>query len=127
MSLTVFSQTGTSKVIDTCKVTMSCETARKVAVDLLKGDSAKAELKETQSLLLNTEKKVALKDSIINAYVVKTNLHRQEIAVYDSKEDIYKEMVFKLQKDTKRARITTQIMSVTIGALIVTTIVGFIR
>ena len=58
---------------------MSCETARKVAVDLLQGDSAKAELAITQDLLKQTEAKVAAQDTIIKSYVIKTDVYQQQI------------------------------------------------
>ena len=53
LSLTSFSQTVTNNksVVDTCKVTMRCDIARKVAIDIVRGDSARAELAATQDLL----------------------------------------------------------------------------
>lgn len=55
-----FSQTDTKN-----KVVIDTSTARKIAIDLIKGDECKEELKITKDNVLLLEKKVSLKDSII--------------------------------------------------------------
>lgn len=55
-----FSQTDTKN-----KVVIDTSIAKKIAIDLIKGDDCKEELKITKSNVLLLEKKVSLKDSII--------------------------------------------------------------
>jgi hypothetical protein len=62
MGLTAFSQVDTSKLVKCLPVT----TVRQIIKDLLSGDSAKLQLQLTESQLIETEKKLHLKDSIIN-------------------------------------------------------------
>jgi len=63
MGLTASSQVDTSKLVKCLPVT----TVRQIIKDLLSGDSAKLQLQLTESQLIETEKKLHLKDSIINA------------------------------------------------------------
>lgn len=62
MGLTAFSQVDTNKLVKCLPVT----TVRQIIKDLLSGDSAKLQLKLTESQLIETEKKLYFKDSIIN-------------------------------------------------------------
>ena len=61
LSSTVFSQTDTT----TNTKSFPIPVVRQIMKDLLSGDSAKAQLKLTEQQLLETERKVELKDSII--------------------------------------------------------------
>lgn len=126
LSLTASSQTVTNKTIDTCKVVLSCETARKIAVDLVQGDSAKAELGLTQELLKQTEQKVVAQDTIIKSYVVKTQVYEQQINLYTEKEEKYKQVVFGLQEDKRKLKTGIKILGVTVGILTITTVIGFL-
>ena len=65
LSLTTFSQTGTKTKCFPESV------AKMIAKDLLSGDSAKVQLKLTEEQLLETEKKVDLKDSVITTMKLK--------------------------------------------------------
>jgi hypothetical protein len=62
MGLTASSQVDTSKLVKCLPVA----TVRQIIKDLLSGDSAKLQLQLTESQLIETEKKLHLKDSIIN-------------------------------------------------------------
>jgi hypothetical protein len=67
--LTAFSQTDTNN-----KEKVKCfpiHVAKQIAKDLLRGDSAIAELKLTNEQLIKTEEKVVLKDSVISTMVIK--------------------------------------------------------
>lgn len=55
-----FSQTDTKN-----KVVIDTSIAKKIAIDLIKGDECKEELKITKNNVLLLEKKISLKDSII--------------------------------------------------------------
>lgn len=63
MGLTASSQVDTSKLVKCLPVA----TVKQIIKDLLSGDSAKLQLQLTESQLIETEKKLHLKDSIINA------------------------------------------------------------
>ena len=61
MSLTVFSQTDTSTNVKCFPIPV----VRQIMKDVISGDSAKAQLKLTEEMLSETEKKVVMKDSVI--------------------------------------------------------------
>jgi len=61
--LTAFSQTATNNQQTKC---FPLPVVKKITKDLLSGDSAKLQLQLTESQLIETEKKLHLKDSIIN-------------------------------------------------------------
>ena len=126
--MTSFSQTVTNKksVVDTCKLTLSCEIARKVAIDLVKGDSARAELAATQHLLQVTETKVLVRDQIIDSYRIKEQNYDQQINLYKQKEEGYVEIVTGLEQDSKKLKKSIKIIGTTAGVLLVTTILGFL-
>ena len=126
--MTSFSQTVTNKksVVDTCKLTLSCEIARKVAIDLVKGDSARAELAATQHLLQVTETKVSVRDQIIDSYMIKEQNYHQQINLYKQKEEGYVEIVTGLEQDSKKLKKSVKIIGTTAGVLLVTTILGFL-
>ena len=63
MGLTASSQVDTGKLVKCLPVA----TVRQIIKDLLSGDSAKLQLQLTESQLIETEKKLHLKDSIINS------------------------------------------------------------
>ncbi len=73
INLTAFSQTDTTPA-NKCFPT---PVVKLIVKDLLSGDSAKALLKLTEEQLDSTEKKVAIKDSIIGTY-------KQKEANYDT-------------------------------------------
>lgn len=103
-----------------------CATAKKIAIDLVQGDSAKAELAATQILLQTTEEKVQFKDSIIQNYVEKNQNYAQQISLYKEKESKYIFIVSDLEKDNKKLRKTTKVLTGTVGVLVLTTVIGFL-
>jgi len=107
-------------------VTQNRNKRSKIAVDLVKGDSAKAELTQTIQLLQLTEQKVELKDSIIQTYVQKEANYTQQIQLYKEKESKYVLIVSDLEKDNTRLRKTTRVLGGTVGALFLTTLIGFL-
>jgi len=52
--------------VDTTKVVLKNEVARKVIKDLIKGDYCELELQQTKKLVLQLETKSNLKDTVIN-------------------------------------------------------------
>jgi len=79
LRLTVFSQTDTSKVQETVKC-LTVSTFKKIAQDLLRGDSAIYELKLSDAQVIKLEEKLILKDSLIN--------------IFSEKEDNYKTIIY---------------------------------
>jgi hypothetical protein len=57
---------GISQTVTNNKVVIDVEIAKKIANDLVSGDVAKAKLKLTEDNILLLEKKVVVKDSVIN-------------------------------------------------------------
>jgi hypothetical protein len=68
----VFSQTDTSKIKEPVKC-INVTTLKRIAEDLVKGDSALAELKISSEHILKLEEKIILKDSIIVFLTEKEN------------------------------------------------------
>ena len=64
-SLTIFSQSDINKICFDYKI------AQKIAADLIKGDSARAELEKTQELIFQLKEKIVEQDSIIKIYIEK--------------------------------------------------------
>lgn len=127
LSLTAFSQTGINK--DTCYITLSCNTARKVAADLIRGDSAKSQLKLTSYLLASIQSKSQSQDSVIRAYAVKTVDYKHIIHNADIKEIQYKETISGLETDNiklqKKLYKTYKLGGVGMLALAALAIIGF--
>lgn len=93
LSLAAFSQ------VDTNKICFSYPIAKLIAVDLIKGDSAKAELLKTQELLNQLHTKIEEQDTIIGTYVKKETNYKKQIELNSKKEIEYKDIVVNLEKD----------------------------
>lgn len=102
LSLTAFSQTDTSKIC------LSHEIATKIAIDIVSGDSAKAELKETKELLLLTEQKVSLKDSIIATHQAKETNYKNQIFYYQEKERLYVDRIGVLENKNRNLKLAVK-------------------
>ena len=75
LSLTAFSQTGTDTKVKCFPVPV----VKQIMKDLLSGDEAKAQLKLSDSLLVVTEKKVMVQDSIITELKLKEENNLKQI------------------------------------------------
>ena len=113
VSSTAFSQTGT--------VTLSYPVAKKVALDLVSYDSTKEALGLTTKVLEITEDKCRMKDSIIKSNEFKASLFRQQITMYEAKEESYQKMVSTLKLDLAKQRAKTKLLTGIGGAAIITT------
>ena len=80
LNWTSFSQTDTSKLFISYKV------AHLIAIDLVQGDSAIAELEQTQILLEQISTQSSEKDTIIGFYVKKEKNYLLQIQNYNKKE-----------------------------------------
>jgi hypothetical protein len=120
LSLTTFSQKDTSKII------LSYDIAKLIAIDLVKGDSIKAELDNTQQLLQVTQNKVSTQDSIIVLYEKKDILHRDEINILEKKETIYQENIQNLKSTNDILTKKNNRLKILSGGLIIYAIITFI-
>lgn len=107
LSLTAFSQTDTSTKLKCLPVS----TFKKIAQDLLKGDSAMAELKLVNEQLSKTEEKVTLKDSVISTMVIKesnfVSIIDNQNKKYEVLETYTKKIEFQLKKEKVKGKFKT--------------------
>lgn len=103
--MTVFSQTDTTNkqpVQEPVKC-LPVSTLKKIAQDLLKGDSAKAELKFANEQIVKLEEKVSLKDSVIVTMQQKEENYKTIISAHEQKfsvlENYTKSVELKLKKE----------------------------
>ena len=108
-SLTVFSQS----VTDNSKVVLSYPVAKQIALDLNSWDSLKTAYEVTMNVLNLTEKKISYKDSVINGYDNKMSIYKQQVFMYEAKEESYKNIVSILKTDIAKQKAKNRI---TIGA-----------
>ena len=115
VKLTAFSQTDTTNN----KKCFPIPVVRLIMKDLLSGDSAKAQLKLTESQLSETEKKVVLKDSVINTFKYKEENYKTIIESEKQKFDLMEQYSKKLEKDLKREKVKNKFKTIVNGAAIV--------
>ena len=116
LSSTAFSQKGTN--IDTTQICFDLQTAREITKDLLSGDSAKAELKLVSQQLIETERKVIYKDTIISKLNEKVSNKDVIINDLNSKYDIVDGQNKKLYVQLKTATFVSKLKSYVGGGLL---------
>jgi len=94
--LTIFSQN------DINKICFDQSTAKKIAADLVKGDSAKAELEKTQKLVKQLNEKIVEKDSVIRDYVKKDTNYITQVKSYAEIKEKQSVLVTGLEKDKEK-------------------------
>lgn len=123
MSLATFSQTGINKPQVHC---FPDSVVKKIAKDLVRGDSARAELTETKILVKQLEEKNSTNERLVNTYVSKVANFSTQINLYKEKEVRYVEMVTGLEKDVKKEKKKNKIFKVVTGVLFTSTVIGFV-
>jgi len=93
--LTIFSQS------DINKICFDHKTAQKIAADLVKGDSAKAELQKTQKLVLQLNQTIVEKDSVINDYIKKDSTCIKQVATFNELKQKQTSIITGLEKDVE--------------------------
>ena len=93
LNLTIFSQN------DINKVCFDQSTAKKIAADLVKGDSAKAELEKTKKLVFQLNEKIVEKDSVILFYIKKDTNYINQVKNYAEIKEKQSILVTGLEKD----------------------------
>jgi hypothetical protein len=96
LSLTSFSQKDTSKIC------FSYSKAKQIAIDLVRGDSAIAELKITNKLVWQLNEKISTQDSTITLYIVKEQNYISQINNYDKISIKKDEIITGLEKDVTK-------------------------
>ena len=96
LSLTSFSQKDTSKIC------FSYSKAKQIAIDLVKGDSAIAELKITNKLVWQLNEKISTQDSTITLYIAKEQNYISQINNYDKISTKKDEIITGLEKDVTK-------------------------
>lgn len=114
--MTAFSQNVTK---DTTPVKcFPIPVVKAIAQDLLRGDSAVAVLKLTESQLKETERKVALKDSTISAMLAKETNYLRIIEDERKKFEILTDVNKGLQKDLRREKVKNKFTKIVSGGAI---------
>lgn len=120
---TLFSQT----VMDTLPKCFPIPVVKLIVKDLLSGDSAKEQLKLTELQLVETEKKVSLKDSIIFKMVEKEKNYMQlifdERSKYSVLEDHTKKVESSLKIEKLKGRFSRSILGGGVAILIILLII----
>ena len=93
LSLDGFSQKDTSKICFTYS------TAKLIAVDLVKGDSAIAELEVTNKMVWQLNEQINSQDSLVTLYVVKEQNYVSQIDNYDQISNKHKTVITGLESD----------------------------
>ena len=91
--MTIFSQN------DINKVCFDQSTAKKIAADLVKGDSAKVELEKTKKLVFQLNEKIVEKDSVILFYIKKDTNYINQVKSYAEIKEKQSILVTGLEKD----------------------------
>ena len=108
MKSIAFSQTDTSKV-EKC---FPIPVVKQIMKDLVSGDEAKTQLKLTEQQLLETEKKVSLKDSVITTLRAKETNYLTIIDSEKQKFDIMEKYSKKLEVDLKKEKVKNKFKSI---------------
>lgn len=93
LSSTIFSQKDTSKICFDYKV------AKQIALDLTKGDSARAELKVTKDLVEKLNGKITEQDSVIKIYIKKDTNYLSQVKTYADIQEKQSVVITGLEKD----------------------------
>lgn len=99
---------------DTTPIVIPAYVAKQIMFDLIAADSAKEELKLAHTLLSLIEKKVTLKDSLINSMTTKNKTYAQQILLYKEKEKQYIAYTKTLKTDVKKAKFKNNLFT-TVG------------
>jgi len=93
--------------------------------DLISGDSAKAELKLAEAQIIETERKVSLKDSVITTLRAKETNYITMVDVERQKFDIMEKYSKKLEFDLKKERVKNKFKSI-LGTGVIAVLTFFI-
>jgi len=118
--LIAFSQTDTSKK-DKSNEPVKClpvSTFKLIARDLLRGDSAIAELKLSNEQIIKLEEKVSLKDSVIVTMQKKEENYETIIKAQDQKYQVLEDHTKKVEFQLKKEKVKNKFKNIVGGGLI---------
>jgi hypothetical protein len=118
LSSTCFSQTVTKSYTDTQKIVLPVPVAKQIVIDLLKGDSAFAQLKMSNQHIIELENMVSLKDSVIDKMKLKEENYNLIISDERKKTEIYQKELKITQKELKRIKAKRTFTNIISGVLI---------
>jgi len=121
LNLTVFSQTDTTKVTESVKC-LPVSTFKKIAEDLLRGDSVKFELELSNKEILKLEEKIILKDSITTILNKKEDNYKLTINTLDSKISFLEKFNDELSTDLKKQKVKNKFKGFLNNFIIITLI-----
>ena len=113
--MTAFSQQDTTIKVKCLPVSVF----KQIAQDLLKGDSAIAQLKLSEQQIIHFENKVILKDSIINTMNVKESNYIKVIDAQSEKYYVMEKYSKKLEWDLKKEKVKGKFKSIVGTGIIV--------
>jgi hypothetical protein len=111
--LTAFSQTDTKNNTEPVKC-FPISKVKEIVKDLKSGDEAKEQLKLSDSLLVVTERKVTLKDSVISTMVIQKENY---ITIIGTQEKKYTILEFQLKKEKVKNKFTSILSGVAVLVL----------
>lgn len=114
---------------------MPYQISKKIAIDLIRGDSAIAELKQTNILINQYKQSIIERDTIIELYKKKTDLYIKEISLRDTTLSLQKYMIYELKYENQKQysqlkiyKTTTKYLSVGLmGTLAVISYILYIK
>ena len=115
LSSIAFSQTGTNSEPVKC---FPIPIVKQITKDLLSGDSAKAQLKLTEQQLVETEKIVEKKDSIISTMKLNEENYNTIITAQNEKYLILETHTKQLEWDLKKLKVKHKFTSILSGSAI---------
>ena len=115
LSLTAFSQTDTNKEPVKC---FPIPIVKQITIDLLRGDSAKAQLKLTEQQLYKTENIVEKKDSVISIMRVKEENYNTIILAQNEKYSILENHTKRIEWELKKLKVKNKFTSILSGSAI---------
>ena len=115
LSSIAFSQTGTNSEPVKC---FPIPIVKQITKDLLSGDSAKAQLKLTEQQLVETEKIVEKKDSIISTMKLNEENYNTIITTQNEKYLILETHTKQLEWDLKKLKVKHKFTSILSGSAI---------
>ena len=118
LSSTCFSQTVTKSYTDTQKIVLPVPVAKQIVIDLLRGDSAFAQLKMSNQHITELENMVSLKDSVIDKMKLKEENYNLIISDEKKKTEIYQKELKITQKELKRIKAKRTFTNIISGVLI---------
>ena len=118
LNLTCFSQTVTKSYTDTQKIVLPVPVAKQIVIDLLRGDSAFAQLKMSNQHIIELENMVSLKDSVIDKMKLKEENYNLIISDEKNKTEIYHKELKITQKELKRIKAKRTFTNIISGVLI---------